>query len=161
MNQLSDHLPLKQGLKQQTLISAMNAMVLSDHLPLKQGLKLRLACKLALATSTFRSSSIKTRIETNQREHKIKPRRTFRSSSIKTRIETEEACAIRRQNHTLSDHLPLKQGLKLVRKTNEEMRNELSDHLPLKQGLKLSARHGRNRQHRTFRSSSIKTRIET
>ena len=85
---LSDHLPLKQGLKPLNGLDATFPTLLSDHLPLKQGLKHKAALKATKTAATFRSSSIKTRIETG--------------------------CGRQRSaENPLSDHLPLKQGLKL------------------------------------------------
>ena len=62
---------------------------LSDHLPLKQGLKPKGATNTTVTITT-----------------------AFRSSSIKTRIETGCIPPIDDLHGALSDHLPLKQGLK-------------------------------------------------
>ena len=63
-------------------------------------------------------------------------------------------------SYILSEHYPLKQGLKLTKKkTPKKGTHFLSEHYPLKQGLKL-VRYSRLKPHEnTFRTLSTKTRI--
>ena len=62
---------------------------------------------------------------------------------------------------TLTDQLPLKQGLKLEASDSDESDETLTDQLPLKQGLKHNFATMLPLPPKSHRPTSIKTRIET
>ena len=61
---LGVHLPLKQGLRQLVFFCLFAVGGLGVHLPLKQGLRLMPLSALRIPSTTWSTSSIKTRITT-------------------------------------------------------------------------------------------------
>ncbi len=84
-----------------------------------------------------------------------------RPSSIKTRIKTSLIAIRRSFNLFVRDHLPLKQGLRLVIVFPHIRNAVVRDHLPLKQGLRRFALYYIQHFTHCQRPSSIKTRIKT
>ena len=107
--------------------------------PLKQGLKHSLTdVTSTIGEPVFIHSSIKTRIETNEKDiDSYLLAKVFIHSSIKTRIETASVCV---PAHTANEFLYI---------------------VPLKQGLKRRFPAFQARPRDVFIHSSIKTRIET
>ena len=62
---------------------------------------------------------------------------------------------------TLADHIPLKQGLRLVLACIDGETHTLADHIPLKQGLRQGYSEEEVGSYRSRRPYSIKTRIKT
>ena len=91
---LTEHLPLKQGLRLQIALSQpIQTPTLTEHLPLKQGLRLYLQrIESSFTQITHRASSTKTR--------------------IKTYIIVRQLSLLRLR--FLTEHLPLKQGLRHI-----------------------------------------------
>ena len=117
MRLLTEHLPLKQGLRPKSSNSfQLQYIILTEHLPLKQGLRLGA-------------------------EHMVlnKYKRTHRASSTKTRIKTWLHLQEVYFFSSLTEHLPLKQGLRPIYPTFFFFHLSLTEHLPLKQGLRLKS----------------------
>ena len=111
---------------------------LSEHYPLKQGLKQRYKQRDFWISISFRTLSTKTRIETFV-SRKLNILFVFLSEHypLKQGLKHDINGTITSTPLSLSEHYPLKQGLKL-RCIDYDIRNGkfLSEHYPLKQGLK-------------------------
>ena len=135
---------------------------IAEHIPLKQGLRW-----VSLSGSQFlqnrRAYSIKTRIKTKRKES-VCIYRNRRAYSIKTRIKTEDNRKHFRR-WAIAEHIPLKQGLRLMVDSLYNFLNQdrraysiktriktrplnfsdsltiIAEHIPLKQGLRLIELH--------------------
>ena len=85
-----------------------------------------------------------------------------RASSIRTRIKTANEDKITVFYPDLAEHLPLEQGLRLVRSNMPGYFDRyLAEHLPLEQGLRQLDMVPFTMPNETRRASSIRTRIKT
>ena len=110
---------------------------LADHIPLKQGLRPECdLCSNRCLRIARRPYSIKTRIKTFQGFLALIHCLARRPYSIKTRIKTLQSEMNITMSCALADHIPLKQGLRLIFSVGIVRGSELADHIPLKQGLR-------------------------
>ena len=134
---VTEHIPLKQGLRPDIQIYRNRLRLpVTEHIPLKQGLRPYWTISLNLLIISHRAYSTKTRIETTVVIRRRFTIRCHRAYSTKTRIETSanipfnvlyvchraystktriETCSLLWSSSwywLVTEHIPLKQGLR-------------------------------------------------
>ena len=141
----------------------MTSNNLREHIPLKQGLRQQgSGSQLGAGLPAQRAYSIKTRIKTSTAMPLQKVAATQRAYSIKTRIKTYLLDSRSAKATILREHIPLKQGLRptRVRAINRLLSTQRA--YSIKTRIKTNLKCGWNLSRNwTQRAYSIKTRIKT